>query len=131
MVMDSGAPTLFAGIPDDKARVLLLALQSLEGALAAVQQPSPRVLGELKDELAEASGHADYTRSDHALTTGQAAKVLGCSSRNVRLLAGRGAIRLLRAGNRGRGNTSYFDAESVRQCADVRRRPHESERQSE
>jgi|GEM_PF-1742285 len=129
---DSSAPTLFTGISDDKARVLLLALQSLEGALAAVQQPPPRVLGELKDELSEVSGlAADHKRSDPALTTGQAAEVLGCSARNVRLLANRGTIRLLRAGNRGRGNTSILDAESVRQYAEVRRQLHVGEKQSE
>lgn len=108
-------------VSDDKARVLLLAIQSLEGALTALKHPLPAILGELRNELTAVNSLPAADTSEGLLTGGEAAKLLRCSPRYVRLLGDRGSITLVHAGGRGRGNVSYYDAESVQRWARHRR----------
>lgn len=108
----NSANPLTGSLDEDAVQLLVSGLQSLEGALNALQQPLPEGLGELKEILFLQKQL--LAKSPAApLTTDQASLVIGCSSRRVRQLGEQGHIKLVRRGRRGRGHANLYDAASV------------------
>lgn len=108
----SNASPLAGFLTEEGVQLLVSGLQSLEGALSALQQPLPEKLGELQQALF-LQRQVLATSPDAPLTTNQAALIIGCSPRRVRQLGRQKRIKLVRQGGRGRGRSNLYDAASV------------------
>ncbi len=96
----------------DQMNLLISGLVSLEGSLAALKQPIPKTLGDLKAGLTGAR-QSQVIHPKSALTTKEVADLLKCSVRHVRHLATIGRIHLLEHGEVGRGRSNMYEAQSV------------------
>jgi len=99
-------------LTERRVQLLVSGLQSLEGALSALQQPLPEGLGELKQVLF-LQQQVLASSPDAPLTTNQASLLLDCSPRRVRQLGQQEQIKLVRQGGRGRGHSNLYNAASV------------------
>jgi excisionase family DNA binding protein len=113
--------SLLGRLSAEEAHLLLSGLISLEGSIAALRQPVPPVLANLKVRLEQAIDRPEE-KTQRALTTQDVARQLNCSVRHVRQLAKQGRIRLLKQGTIGRGRSSLFDPQSVEAYLPHRRR---------
>jgi hypothetical protein len=99
-------------LTEERVQLLVSGLQSLEGALNALQQPLPEGLGELKEVLF-LQKQVLGSSSNAPLTTAHVSLLLGYSARRVRQLGQQEHIKLVRQGERGRGRSNLYDAASV------------------
>lgn len=113
----SNTNSLTAFLTEERVRLLVSGLQSLEGALNALQQPLPEGLGKLKQVLFLQRDILASSPVIH-LTTAQVSLLLGCSTRRVRQLGRQGHIKLLQQGRRGRGRSNLYGAASVYEYGD-------------
>jgi hypothetical protein len=108
----SNTSPLAGFLTEEGVQLLVSGLQSLEGALNALQQPLPKGLGELKQALF-LQKQVLATSPDAPLTTNQVSLIIGRSPRRVRQLGRQRQIKLVRQGGRGRSHSNLYDAVSV------------------
>jgi len=113
--------TLFS---EEQIFMLLQGLTALEGALQAISQPLPGQLHELKGKLRAELSTLERDESE-TLTTEQVAEILQCTGKRVHQLASSGAIKVAQVGKRGRGYSSLFYRDSVREYMTKRSRRFE------
>ena len=94
--------------------LLLTGLVSLEGAIEAIHQPIPTEVDDVRKALQDYRNRLDNL-SKETLSTKEVAQILGFSARRVHQLGRKNSIRIVRLGKKGRGRSTVYDAESVRQ----------------
>jgi hypothetical protein len=98
-------------LTEERIQLLVSGLVSLEGALGALRQPIPPILGELKVALSQTE--APQQPFGEEITAEEAAALLKRSPRRVRQLGQERRIELAKQGERGRGHFNTYKTESV------------------
>lgn len=100
----------------EQLRILFQGLVTLEGAIKAIDLPVPEQIVNLKGKL---RGELQSISELNAptVTTDQVARFLGCSGKRIHQLASEGAIKIAQIGKKGRGNTTFYFTESVKEYA--------------